>query len=387
MAENVLTGLIPSLFKGLDTVSRELTGYIPAVFRDSSLDRAAVDQDVTYHVAPAANVGDTTPAMTVPEPTGQTIGPQTMTISKSRNAEFGFVGEDRLGLDNNGAGFSQVQADMFAQGVRALVNEIEFDLEEVARANVSRATGVVATEPFASNTAALTAAGKILSDNGAPMSDRQLVLDTQGGANLRTLYGINTDRDWSKSAVNDQGVLATPHGLSTRESGQGSAHTAGTSSSSTTDGTGYAVGSTTITLASAGTGTILADDVITFAGDTEQYVIVTGDTDTSDGGTIVLQEPGLRQAIPASATAITMIATHDNRGIAFYRNAIVLASRAPALPPGGDLAIDRRMFVDPRSGLAFEVSVYPGYRKTRFEVAMAWGVAVTQPRHTALILA
>ena len=30
--------------------------------------------------------------------------------------------------------------------------------------------------------------------------------------------------------------------------------------------------------------------------------------------------------------------------------------------------------------------MYPGYRKVRFEVALAWGWKVTQPRHTALLL-
>ena len=72
--------------------------------------------------------------------------------------------------------------------------------------------------------------------------------------------------------------------------------------------------------------------------------------------------------------------------MAFYRNAIQLVTRAPALPQEGDLAMDRMTMTDPRSGLAFEVSMYPGYRKVRFEVALAWGWKVTQPRNTALLL-
>ncbi len=81
---------------------------------------------------------------------------------------------------------------------------------------------------------------------------------------------------------------------------------AGTASGALTDAAGYAVGITAITLGSAGTGSILTGDVITFAGDTNPYVVLTGDPDVSDGASIVLQAPGLLVAIPASTTAVTV---------------------------------------------------------------------------------
>lgn len=391
---NTLTGLVPSLFAGLDTVSRELTGYIPAVARNATADRAAKGQSVTYHVAPAGNASDISPSMTIPEPTDQTIENDQIVINKSRAAEFGFVGEEVLSLNNNGPQFSPVQADMFAQGLRTLVNEVESDIAAAAAAGASRAHGTPGTAPFQSDVSDVSQLGKILSDNGAPMSERNLVVNTTSGASLRTLYGINTDRDWSQVAMNQQGVLITPHGTAIRETGQSVSHTSGTADSATTDSSGYAVGATEITLASAGTGTILAGDVIQFAGDSNQYVVVTGDDDVSDGGTITIQEPGLQVAIGTSATDITIVndgsspaeVDYDAAGVAFYRNAIVLAARAPALPQGGDMATDRMMMTDPRSGLTFEIATYHGYRKVRYEVALSWGVKVTQPRHTALLL-
>jgi hypothetical protein len=391
---NTLTNLIPSLYEGLDTVSRELAGYIAAVRRNTSADRAALNQTVTFPVTPAGNVTNIAPAMTVPEPTDQTVGTDTISITKSRAAEFGFAGEEVLGLNNNGLGFSPVQADMFAQGVRALVNEVETDLAAAAAVGASSAYGSIGVLPFATNIDALNQLGKILSDHGAPTSDRQFVGDTTTGAALRTLYGINTDRDWSQAPFQQQGVLITPHGMQVRETGQSVSHTGGTGDSATTNDDGYAVGATTITLASAGTGSILDGDVITFAGDANKYVVETGDANVAGGGTVVIQEPGLKVAIPGSNTAITVLGNdespanpdYDVAGVAFYRNAIVLAARAPALPEEGDMAADRMMLTDPRSGLAFEVAAYKGYRKTRYEVALAWGVKVAQPRHTALLL-
>lgn len=393
MAENTLTSLIPSLYAGLDVVSREQVGYIPAVFRDASIERAAVDQSVIYAIAPAGNIGNVTPAMAVPNPTGQTIGNDSITISKSRVSEFGFVGEHRIGL-NTGPGFNTVQADMFAQSLRLLTNEIESDLAVAAAASASRGIGLPNIALFGDDIDSLSQVGKILKDNGAPPSEGQFVVDTTTGAALRTLYGINTSRDFSKVSFQEQGVLITPHGMSIRETGKPISHTGGDGESATTDNAGYAVGAVTITLAATGTGAVLAGDMVLFAGDARQYMIKTGDADVSGGGTIVLQEPGLMTAIAASATAFTIVGTatspddtdYEVGGVAFYRNAIVLVARAPALPEEGDLATDRMMMVDPRSGLAFEISVYKGYRKVRYEVALAWGVKVAQPRHTALLI-
>jgi len=395
MAENTITSLFPSLFAGLDIVSRELTGFIPAAQRDARTDRAAKGQTVTYHVAPAGNSAAITPAMVVPDPTGQTIAPQTMTISDSKAAEFGFVGEDILALENNGAGFSEVQADMFAQALRVLVNEVETDLAVAALAGACRAYGTPQTEPFATNTAGLAQMGKILKDNGAPLSNLQCVLDTTAGANLQTLFNLNDNRDIANTPMNQQGILINSHGFAVRETGQGQSHTAGTGASATTDNAGYSVGDVTITLASAGTGTILVDDVISFAGDPNQYKVLTGDADVSGGGTVVLRSPGLMQAIAASTTAIT-VATDgassptknwEARGVAFDRNALHLIARAPALPPGGDMASDRFMIVDPRSGLPFEVAVYKGYHKVRYEVGLSWGVEAVAGRHIAALIA
>src|SRR6056297_960841 len=392
---NTLTNLIPDLYAGLDTVSRELVGYMPAVHRDASVDRAAVNQTVRYHVAPSGNGTDITPAMTIPEPTDQTIGNDSITITNARAYEFGWVGENQRGLNNNGPGYQSVQADQFAQALRGLVNEIEDDLAAAAAAGASRAVGTPGTKVFNTDLDNVSQLRKILVDNGAPLSDLQLVVDTTAGSNLRTLYSINDDRDFSSAPFGNQGVLITPHGLAIRESGQAQSHTGGTASGATTDGAsaGYAVGDTTITLASAGTGTLLAGDVITFAGDSHQYVVKTGDADVSNGGSIVLQEPGLKVAqAGGSAVAITRVndgtsaavGDYDARGVAFYRNAMVLAARAPALPQEGDIASDRMMLQDPRSGMAFEVSMYPGYRKVRLEVAAAWGVKAAQPRHMSL---
>ena len=42
--------------------------------------------------------------------------------------------------------------------------------------------------------------------------------------------------------------------------------------------------------------------------------------------------------------------------------------------------------VDERTGLAFEISCYPGVRMVTYHVSLAWGVLVVKPEHLALII-
>lgn len=382
---NTLTNLIPDLYAGLDVVSRELTGFIPSVSRNmNGIERAAVGESVRYPVTPEVAGVNISPAMSVPEPADVTVGSGTMTISKARAYPFGFAGEEQQGL-NNGPGYLSVQADMFAQAVRGIVNEMESDLASVAYLKASRAYGAATTTPFGTNTAESANIKKILDDNGAPPTDRALVIDTTAGASLRTLLGINANRVAQDQMTMQQGSLIDLSGMVITESGQVKRHTAGTAANATTNNAGYAVGATVITLASAGTGTLVVGDVIAFAGDANKYVIVAGDTDVSNGGTITLAAPGLRQAIPAANTNITRQASYT-ANVGFARSAVHLAVRPPALPQEGDLARDRMIITDPRSGMPLEVSIYPGYRKVRFEVAAAWGADVTKTAHVALLL-
>lgn len=84
-----------------------------------------------------------------------------------------------------------------------------------------------------------------------------------------------------------------------------SARVAGQAVGATTNATGYPIGTSTIALASAGTGLIDIGDIIMFAGQSTQYTTTTSDADVSNGGTISFTPP-LVEAIPASATAISV---------------------------------------------------------------------------------
>jgi hypothetical protein len=380
---NTITDLIPDLYTALDTVSRELTGMIPSVTGDMTFERAAVGQTVRSPVAPAAAAGDIAPGVTPPDDGDQPIGNESMTITKARRIPIRWNGEQSLGL---GMARSRLMQDQFAQAMRTLTNEVETDLAAL-HVYASRAYGAVGTIPFttAGDFTDASFVAKILKDNGAPLSGNQLVLNTSASA---TMIGKQSRMDIAgQDSLLRQGVLLDTAGFAIRESAQ--IATAGTNvitANVTVDGVN-AVGATTISVTGDATGAVnaVAGDIVTLAGDTNKYVIAAAATIAVAGtGNIVIAEPGLLVAT-AGTEAVTGYAA-TSRNMAFSPSSLVLATRAPALPEEGDLATDRQIITDPRSGLSFEVSKYMQYRQVQYEIALAWGVKCIKPEHLALLI-
>jgi len=384
---NTLTNLTVDLYNAMDVVSRELTGLIPSVTHDMSFERAAVGQTVRSPVAPAATASDIAPAVTPPDDGDQAIGNADMEITKSRRVPVRWNGEERLALDNNGAEYNVIRRNQFVQAMRTLVNEVEVDIAAL-HVKFSRAYGTAGTTPFATagDFTDASYAAKLLKDNGAPATGNMLVLDTSAGAEM---IGMQSRTDIAgQDRMLRQGVLLDTAGFAIRESAQ---IAQGFGSNVITGGvsaTGInAVGTTSIgtTTASGGAVAAIAGDIITFAGDSEKYVITTDVTIGDDTtGTIIIAEPGLREA--TTATQVISGVAASARNMAFAPSAIALATRAPALPNEGDSAVDRMVIQDPVSGLSFEISLYLQYRQIQYEVALAWGTECVKPEHAVLLL-
>lgn len=383
---NTLTRLIPDLYAALNVVSRELIGAIPGVNRNTGAERAAVGQAVVWPVSPIAEGGDVTPAMAIPEPPDLVYENSTITITKSKFRAFGWTGEEQRGL-NTGPGYLTLQQQNIAQALRSLANEMEADVFNGLAVAASRAWGTPGTVPFAEtdNIAATAQARKILADNGADPAAWSFVTNTSAGANLRNLKNLTRVNESGTVMGLRDGVLLDLNGFAIRETGQAQTHVKGTAASATTSTAALAKGATTIPLASAGTGTIKAGDVIYLAGDPNGYVVKTGNADVSAGGSITINKPGLMQPKAAVATNITL-ANNFLPSVAYAQSSFGLAVRPPARPAEGDAADDVMLITDPRSGITFEVAVYGGYRKVRYEVSIAWGWAPINSEGIALIL-
>ena len=380
MSANTLTGLLPTIYDAADQISRELVGFIPSVYLNPKAEEVAKDQNITYPIVGAMSATDVTPAATLPDVAGVTVGAGTMAITKSRKVPFVWNGEEVQSIKPV---YGEVNQNQFLQAMRTLVNEIEADLAALYVA-ASRAYGTAGTTPFASTLGDPAQVRRILADNGCPMNDCQMTIDTAAGANMRTLAQLTKVNEAGGGDMLRRGTLLDIHGFQIRESAQVKTHTKGTAASYLVDLTaGYAAGLKTVHV-DTGTGTILAGDILTntkTARDTNKYVVKTG---FAGDGDVVLADPGLKiawvnndpVAVGASYTA----------NMAYHRNALHLLTRLPKMPPGGDASVAQEVVTDPVSGISFQILEYGEYRQKVFEVAVSWGVKVVKPEWLALLI-
>lgn len=385
---NTLTDLIPDLYEALDVVSREMVGMIPSVNRNSGIERAALNENVLIPITPAASSADNTAGVTAPDTGDQTIGNVAVTISKSKHVPVRWNGEETKGLSNAGT-FSSIMAQRIYQGIRTLVNEMESDLWLAAYKGSSRGYGTAGTAPFgtAADFSDFANIARILDENGAPVTDRQLVLGHAAVSNLRGKQSVlfKTNEAGSSDMLRN-GMTDRIQNFAIRHSDAIGVHTKGAATGALiNNGSGEAVGQTTLTLDTITVNTtgILAGDIVTHVSDsTNKYVVNTGLVATS--GDIVIGSPGL--LVAAANNDAVSIGNNYTPNLAFDRSAIVFASRMPAMPEGGDMAADTYQIVDDKTGLAFEVALYKQFMQNVIHIRAAWGQKAIKPDHIATLL-
>lgn len=379
-ATNTLTGLIPTIYTALDIVSREQTGFIPAVARNTKADSAAKGQTVSAPVAPAAKTVDIVPGPAASGDAGQEIGTVDVVITKSKMAPVQWNGEEQLAIGPAGT-YNTILADQFKQAFRALANEVDADLGALYYGS-SRTVGTAGTTPFgiAADLSDFADSRRVLEDNGAPTTDLQMVLGSAAISNIRgkqsVLFKVN---EAGTEELLREGIIGRIEGFNLHNSAGVKRVTAGTGAGFLVNKVGgHVVGDRLISV-DTGTGTVKVGDVVTFDGDDHKYVVA-----AATSSVITIAAPGLMKALADNA-AVTVGGSYT-ANMAFDRNAFLLASRTPAMPDGGDTADDVMNVTDPVSGITFQIALYRQYRQVRYEVGLAWGVASVKPEHSTIIL-
>jgi len=384
MAVN-LNSLFPDLYAALNTVSREMTGFIPAVQRDTDVERAAQGQSVEVPVVGEESSNTISPSTTPPAGSQTNAATRPVTLDNAESVRMEFSGEEIRGLQTQDLSnaedpYADIRQQRIAQAYRDLVSQIEGDLVTEAQKS-SRAYGNAGTTPFATKDNLDNNAGvsQILDENGAPASDRQIVVDSNAMFNLRgTQTGIlqRANEAGTDEALRE-GEFGQIQGMALRHTQQSETHTEGSLDSATADSN--SAGDTDVSV-SATNLNLKQGDVINIAGDDSQYVVAQ-DTTSSP---IPIREPGLQFSTSGSESVTLEGDYRVNAG--FHRGAMQLATRAPAVPPEGDMAEDRTVVQDPLTGLAFEVAIYPGYKQVMYDLGIVWGAAATKEEHMALLL-
>lgn len=385
---NVLTNLAADIYKAAEMVGRNITGYIPSVMINAGSEAAAQGDTVRSFTTSEPTLNSSvTPSMTIPEGDDQTVGTKTLTLDGVANVQIPWTGEDIKHV-NNGSGFETIYGHQIMRAMNKIVNQIEAHTAGVAYKAASRAVGTAGTTPFASNFDLVAEARQILVDNGQFEDGAvSLVLSTTAGTKLRNLAQLQKANEGGGDDLLRRGTLLDLQGVMMKESAQAQSHTRGTAYGASPDyltdfGSGYGIGDTTIHL-DTGAGTHVAGDVITFAGDTNKYVIGTGSASSGDKD-IVLNGPGLRAALADGVVA--EVGNSYTANVMLHQGAVELAMRPMAEPEGGDAAVDRMIVQDPMSGLVFQISVYKGYKKAMFDITTLYQAKAWNDDAIALVL-
>jgi hypothetical protein len=326
----------------------------------------------------AITAGNVSPSNTPPDDTGVSPTQVSITLDQWKEAPFFISDKERREVLMGVAGFLPIQA---SEAVKALANTVDGAILDLYK-DVYGYAGVAATTPFATDPGEYVDARKVLNKQLAPKKPRYVVLDEDAEANALMLRAFQ-DLAWRGDREGIiEGEIGRKLGSDWWMDQNVKTHTAGTASGATTDNAGYAVGVKTVTLDSAGTGSILVGDVITFAGDTQTYVVTTGDASVAGGGTVSF-EPGLAVEIAGSETAITVKATHV-ANLAFHRDAFAFVNRPfSAGEPGVGFF---RSAVDPVSGLALRLEVSRQHKRDRYAYDILYGVETIRPELAARLV-
>lgn len=372
---NTLTTLAPTLFSAAKEVAAEPFGVVGAINTSFDDKGVAKGDKVTVDVAPTRAASDFTPGATTSTGDDSTAGKIDVTIAKSRKVSWHLTGEQQKSLQNATINQDWV-SQLVKQGMRTLRNECEVDAAVAVKIGASRGFGTAGTAPFATDLTALTNVRKILVDNGVPKADLQMVFDTNAGLNLRNLGVLQNAYQAGSDAERRTGEFLPQMGFRLSESAGIGLHTIGTGSGYlVNNASGYAIGSTAITV-DTGTGTIVAGDIVTFAGDTNKYVAA-----GLSGTTLTLNAPGLRKAV-ADNVAITVGGAYT-ANLAFERGAVVGVLRPPIMPANPTI---EQMLVSDDKGMTYLMLQIAQYGQLSWEMHLAWGFQAVNGEFSAIAL-
>lgn len=378
---NTLTAIAPVAYSAAQEVSAEAFAVVNAI--NTSFDDKAVAKGdkVKVPVAPTAQASDFAPSNNSSTGSDKTAEAIEVEITKSRKTTWNLSGEQQRSLANAETDKEWVR-QLLAQGMRTLRNEAEIDAANAIKVGASRAYGSAGTTPFASDLSDIPNLRKMLLDNGAPLSDLQIVMDSSAGLNLRKLGIYQQAYQAGSDAERRSGNFLPQFGFNLHESAGIGLHTKGAGTGYDVDLTaGYGIGDRVIHLdgGTANATGIKAGDVVTFAGDANKYVVNAGTTEAE--ADISIGRPGLKQTL-ADAVEMT-IGNNYTANLAFERNAIVGVIRPPLIPANPTI---KQMLVSDGKGMTYLLLEIAQYGQVTWELHLAWGFKVVQSEHVMVLL-
>ncbi len=251
--------------------------------------------------------------------------------------------------------------------------------------------GTAGTTPFLSSGAGITDVTRvraILNNQLAPMDDRRIVLNPDAEANALENRAFHDMSFTGQNAAILRGEMQQKLGFGWFMDQNVPVHTAGTITTglAAKTSTAQAAGLTAIvctTAASTGACALVEGDIITFAGDSQTYVLTADATQASASTDVTLKiSPPLKVALEGDE-AVTVKDSHVVN-LAFHRDAIAFATR-PLQNVEAGLGAITRSAVDPVSGLTLRLEITREHKRTRWSYDILYGGTVIRPEFGARI--
>lgn len=379
MAVNTLTNAIPKILAMALLSLRGFTVMPALVNLDYGTDAKEQGDTVDVPIHSAITALAVTHANTPPDDAG--ITPQKVQIALDRWFEAPFFMSDKDLLEVSRPG--SFVPGQIREAAKAIADQINADLFGCYN-EVYGFTGTPATTPFgtANDVSDATNLRKVLNSQRAPLGDRRAVLDVDAAAKALTQRSFQ-DASWRN---NDQtireGQIGRALGFDFFEDQAVPTHTStALSAGAATVNGAHAVGVTTVSIAKAtNASNLVKGDIITFAGDSQTYVVGANVT-LAVGNTNVTISPPLKVA-QAGGAAMSLKATHVVN-LGFHRDAFALAMRPLAAPQGFTGGSIIQSMVDPQTGLTLRIEVSRQHKRTRWAIDALWGKKLVRPELAA----
>jgi len=335
-----------------------------------------------------------TPSATPSNPTNQTTRFAQITIDQWKGIDFGMTDNEAKKI-NTSAWWIPDQVEQSMSTLAEGVNSSVFG----KYTGVYGVYGTAGTTPFGSGVEVASATGirKVLNQQLCPKDGRNSVMDFDAEANALALSQFSSaETTADKGQVKIEGEIGKKFGIMWNADSDVPTHTKGVGATTGVYLTDLGVTKTAeptlrystvhIDTVDTNSNALAAGDIITFAGQTQTYAVITGigPTTGADEGDIVIS-PGL-QADLADGVAITKYDSHV-ANLVFHKDAFGLAMRNPSmgLSPVEETIVSRVM-ADSVSGIILRLEKIRMYKQTMWDFDSIWGAGLVRPEFAARLL-
>ena len=388
MADNTLTAILTQILaKGMMTL-RQPCLMTRLVNTDYSLEAKKKGQTIDIPLSTAMSAEDVSPAATPSAPTALTPKVAQITLDNWMHADFGLndmeVGRIRADQD-----FIPLQMQEAFKSLANAINTSVFDTYK----GVYGYVGTAGDTPFGTGVevASATSLRRVLHEQSCPKDNRRAVLDYAAEAAALNLAPFSDAEKRGSSATKTTGELGNIFGFDWNSDDGVPTHTRGAIGAGDLTVNGVnAKGATSVSIAK-GSGTsweAVEGDIISFAGDTQTYVITADTTVVHTDNTSVPIAPALKIATEGSEEVTTRDSHVVNLG--FHRDAFGLAMRSPdagikdLLGQGkAGNVMESVILQDPVTKLIMRLELIRGYKMTMWDVDCLWGTALVDSARAA----